>query len=118
MSKTYPDSYRRLKCREYALWTWYRLTVRRYDEMVETQSGVCAICRWPETVTSAGKIIALSVDHDHVTGRVRGLLCRRCNNALAFVEDRPWIEAAEKYLNVDQVDGATLINITIKRAIC
>ncbi len=79
------------------------MTIRQYDEMLEAQDGACAICLWPETVMRQGELIALAVDHDHHTGQVRGLLCHRCNVALVLVEDRPWIEAAEKYLNVDCV---------------
>ena len=60
----------------------FGITPETYDEMLAAQGGVCAICeRPPRDGTS------LHVDHEHGTGRVRGLLCFRCNNALGDFED-------------------------------
>ncbi len=62
----------------------FGLTLEQYDEMLRSQGGGCALCgRAPRE----GK--ALHVDHDHETGRVRGLLCFTCNNALGDFEDDP-----------------------------
>jgi hypothetical protein len=56
------------------------------------QGHACAICR---TVTR----VVLCIDHCHVTGRVRGLLCRSCNSALSFCADDPrLLRAALAYL--------------------
>ena len=55
----------------------YGLAASAYDVMLAQQGGVCRICKLP---CSTGK--RLAVDHDHVTGKVRGLLCRRCNRGL------------------------------------
>jgi hypothetical protein len=52
--------------------------------MLERQAGVCAICGRPPR---GGR--ALDVDHDHVTGRVRGLLCGNCNRAVGFLDENP-----------------------------
>lgn len=61
----------------------YGLASGQYDELFAQQGGTCAIChRCPRQV-------ALSVDHDHVTGRVRGLLCQNCNAALGMFKDDP-----------------------------
>lgn len=49
------------------------LTVTEYDSLLKKQNGVCAICGKPPKKTR------LAVDHDHKTGRVRGLLCFFCN---------------------------------------
>ncbi len=77
----------------------YGVTVEQYNEMLERQNGVCAICRSPETMTYKGTIRFLGVDHDHVTGRVRGLLCVKCNAALGmFGEDPVTIVGALDYL--------------------
>ena len=54
----------------------FNLTVDEYDEILEYQGGVCAICDRPP------KTRRLSVDHDHKTGLVRGLLCYGCNRTL------------------------------------
>jgi hypothetical protein len=48
--------------------------------MLQAQNGVCAICRTAE---------AAHIDHDHVTGAVRGMLCFRCNAALGQLDDNP-----------------------------
>lgn len=54
----------------------YGITVAQYDEMFRRQHGLCDICAHPP------KNMRLSVDHDHTTGRVRGLLCFLCNHKL------------------------------------
>ncbi|MEU3052209.1 endonuclease VII domain-containing protein [Streptomyces griseus] len=53
-----------------------------YWELYKFQGGKCAICRW-----ATGKTRRLSVDHDHKTGEVRGLLCRPCNTILGHARD-------------------------------
>lgn len=73
----------------------YGLTVEEYDALLEKQCGVCAIC---EALPPVGRLRRLSVDHDHVTGEVRGLLCQRCNMALHFLENTEWNERATAYL--------------------
>ena len=68
----------------------YGISVEEYDEMLAAQDGVCAICgRRPRDD------ISLHVDHCHVTGRLRGLLCFRCNNGLGdFGHDPALLQAA------------------------
>ena len=58
----------------------YGLAPGQYAEMLEAQGGVCLLCG------NRPRTIRLAVDHDHQTGRIRGLLCRRCNKALGFWE--------------------------------
>jgi hypothetical protein len=71
----------RLKCR-------YNITVEEYDHMFEQQGGLCAICGKPETAKhQSGCVAHLAVDHDHKTGNVRGLLCRRCNFIVGYAKD-------------------------------
>jgi uncharacterized protein YbaR (Trm112 family) len=60
----------------------YGITLDDYIEMFKKQNGVCAICGY-ECQTKK----SLSVDHDHKTGKVRGLLCNRCNRALGMFRD-------------------------------
>ena len=59
----------------------YGLTLEDYNRMFEAQSGRCAIC----SVSVEGA--RLCVDHDHGTGKVRGLLCSLCNRALGQFRD-------------------------------
>lgn len=74
----------------------YGLTTEQYDEMLAAQSGACAICGATEAGAWGGR---LPVDHDHSTGRVRGLLCHNCNGALGqFGDDPDRLIAAAAYL--------------------
>jgi len=56
-----------------------------YNAMWFSQNGCCGGCGKHATEFSK----ALGVDHDHITGQVRGLLCENCNKALGFVKDNP-----------------------------
>lgn len=59
----------------------YGITIELYNEMLEQQGGVCAICKKNDSRHR------LSVDHDHNTGKVRGLLCHKCNRTLGVFND-------------------------------
>lgn len=61
----------------------YGISQAKYEEMLDAQGGVCAICEEPP---NGGK--ALAVDHCHETGVVRGLLCSGCNGSLGWYERR------------------------------
>ena len=67
----------------------YKTTTEYLQSLLVQQSGVCAVCGQPP----CGRWKALCVDHDHVTGRVRGLLCSNCNIALGNFKDDPRIVA-------------------------
>ena len=75
--------------RERSLLKDYGLTLEAYDAMFLTQKGLCACCEQPETSRKRTNRLGLSVDHDHVTGEVRQLLCHRCNLALGLLQDDP-----------------------------
>lgn len=68
--------------REYSLRRNYGISEATYQEMLASQSGVCAICKRPPN-TASGQ---LHVDHCHKTGAVRKLLCVKCNMALGWYE--------------------------------
>lgn len=73
--------------------------------MVEAQGGACLICRQPETMTDSryGTVRDLAVDHCHISGHIRGLLCTRCNTVLGLMEDRPeLLRASIEYLTQSQ----------------
>lgn len=59
----------------------YGITTRQYENMLEQRGGKCPICGRPDA--------APHIDHCHKTGKVRGLLCRRCNIALGMLLDNP-----------------------------
>jgi len=74
-----------VKRREHLKYT-YNLELEDYDRMFAEQGGVCAICKHPETTRNQYGIRSLSVDHDHRTGKVRALLCSKCNTDLGGFE--------------------------------
>ena len=78
----------------------FKLTTDAYDQQFIHQRGLCAICEKPEVNRDAkGKIKWLSVDHNHVTGELRGLVCYRCNTALGkFGDSIVTLQSAIKYL--------------------
>ena len=85
--------------RKQSLRSKYGISLEEYDRMHASQEGVCAICLRPETVFSHGKIKPLSVDHNHSTRAVRGLLCVRCNSAVGYLQDDPLLaESLAVYL--------------------
>ncbi len=72
----------------------FGITLHEYNALFELQGGVCAICKKPSTGQS------LAVDHDHVTGEIRGLLCSKHNQALgAFNDSRNVLSRAIEYLD-------------------
>lgn len=74
----------------------YGITRDKYRALYFHQQGVCAICGEPERTE---RNALLAVDHDHVTGQVRGLLCSHCNRAIGLLRDDPEvIERAALYV--------------------
>ena len=67
------------------------ITPEEYDTLLNEQDGVCAACGLVEVGRNQYGVVALAVDHDHSTGRRRGLLCMRCNRALGLLGDDPAI---------------------------
>jgi hypothetical protein len=67
----------------------YGITLADYERMLAEQGGGCAICGGPGEVSKRNPAGLLHVDHDHVTGRVRGLLCEKHNLLLGQWSDDP-----------------------------
>lgn len=67
------------------LWR-YGLSLKEYDELNEKQKGLCKICNKKNDVYHK-----LYVDHNHLTGEIRGLLCRACNAAIGMFKDNPYL---------------------------
>lgn len=87
----------------------YELTKQEYQEMFCQQGGVCKICREPETRMRNGRTTKLMIDHDHQTGKVRGLLCRHCNVGLGCFKDNPQlILLAARYLHYETMDTESI----------
>lgn len=78
----------------------YGISYEEYASMWEKQDGLCAVCLQPPTGTdSTGAPARLGVDHDHRTGRFRGLLCHHCNLLIGLArEDHVVLAAASVYL--------------------
>lgn len=88
---------RRVTQRRYDLKRNYGMTPEEYDALLRKQDFKCAICGTEESGRRGSS--GLAVDHDHKTGRVRGLLCSPCNAALgAFRDDYEIILRARAYL--------------------
>lgn len=80
--------------REQNLKCSYGMTLQDYNRQFQIQGGMCAICGRHQSMFD----YSLHVDHNHETGKVRGLLCSGCNMRVGFLEDRKWNESAKKYL--------------------
>jgi len=61
----------------------FNITLDDYDKMFKEQDGVCGICGLPQIMRR------LAVDHDHKTGKIRGLLCSGCNTSIGRLQDNP-----------------------------
>lgn len=81
----------------------YGLTFTDYLEIYNRQDSGCGICKEKHTINDDTDL-TLHVDHNHITGRVRGLLCLPCNSSLGmFKESEELITSAVRYLSKDRV---------------
>lgn len=92
------------------------IAVEDYKRLYELQEGNCACCGLPEQRrTSAGRRAMLNtpsfsplvIDHDHKTGRIRGLLCNACNQALGHLQEDPGrVKSLLCYINNNVLSAA------------
>jgi Recombination endonuclease VII len=105
-----PDS---MSIRKWKLQASYGISLGEYDALYRKQSGCCAICGirkepWQPGGGVKGRYRFLAVDHDHTTGRVRGLLCFGCNLAIGHFRDDPRLMlAAAAYMRTARNPDAT-----------
>ena len=71
--------------REYDLMKSYSITTKEYDDLLKQQDGKCKICGTTSPIEGRKKY--LCVDHDHNTGKIRGLLCDKCNRGIGLLND-------------------------------
>lgn len=95
------------KIRDGRLLRSYGVTSGDYISMFESQIGLCAICgEQQQGITKNGEIPFLCVDHCHRTGKVRELLCVKCNAGLGQFRDNPdFLKRAAEYLIKHQTQG-------------
>lgn len=80
----------------------YDISVGDVDRLIEAQGNTCAICGTHANDIEHKSFVSnpLVIDHDHSTGKVRGLLCPTCNNGLGHFKDNPeLLFAAAEYLS-------------------
>lgn len=91
-AKTLSDRWRK------GLWESYKITPAEYLVIFEKQNGRCLICNGT-AVGRGKKNNRLAVDHNHQTGKIRGLLCSKCNTGLGLFNDsQVLLEKAIEYL--------------------
>lgn len=104
--KAYSDRYRREHPEVYrraAFKLYHGVERDEADRMIAAQGGLCAICCREPSKIYRGHCSRLHVDHDHRTGKVRGMLCIACNRALGCARDDPKVlEAMAAYLRKHQ----------------
>ena len=88
---------RKSRCRKHNI-RRYNMTQERYEKLLAEQGGVCAICRKFNTFRTTPH---MTIDHSHITGGVRGVLCAKCNTGLGGFRDNPeLLWRAIKYLEI------------------
>ena len=74
----------------------FNITIKVFFAMLASQDNRCGICRKEFTV----KKFAIHIDHNHSTGKIRGLLCRKCNLLLGHAkDDKRILNSGIRYLN-------------------
>lgn len=74
--------HRRIAGKFYTLKHKYGISSDEYERIFEYQNGACAVCFWKQTEDEI-----LRLDHDHGTGKIRGLLCHQCNVSIGLMKD-------------------------------
>lgn len=93
-----PIEFRRRRV-EINLKSKYGITLETIDSLLKLQNNSCAICKTELLLKTSDRTKRFNVDHNHVTGEVRGLLCLTCNMGLGLYNDSvELLENAKQYL--------------------
>ena len=104
LSERDSEAYRRYR-RAHHISKKFGLTAEQYEAMAIAQEGHCAICPEPDKPDKR-----LAVDHDHKTGKVRALLCDRCNRGIGyFYENAELLRSAASYLDAHNLTRDPLL---------
>ena len=87
--RQYYDKLDKEKLREKAWSRRYGISRQNYENLLEKQGDSCAICKTMDVQRKGHTYF--HVDHDHATGKVRGLLCDLCNRGLGYFKDDPYL---------------------------
>jgi|SRR3989344_6989218 len=99
--KKYLNNWRKKKgksqIRNYNLKSYYGINSEDYLNLLKLQQNKCAICS--KIISKYNKIKHFYIDHNHKTGKIRGLLCHNCNCAIGYFKDSPQLcSKASEYL--------------------
>lgn len=85
----------------------FDLSYNEWSLLKDRCENLCEICRSPPGTNGMyrGEAAELQVDHDHSTGKVRGLLCWRCNIGIEHLEREGWLEPARRYLERTRLEA-------------
>lgn len=100
------DEEKYLRYRKHNIKKKFGLSLEEYDALLEKANGVCQICKRPETKKhqATGEVQPLSIDHDSVTGAIRGLLCSACNFGIGHLKHDPsLLRSAIEYLETTNI---------------
>jgi len=84
--RDHPEKFKR-SVRSATLKKKYGISIDDFEKLLEAQGRICAICGSDHPGTTWG--LNLHVDHEHTTGRIRGLLCQACNTSLGKMQESP-----------------------------
>lgn len=106
--RAYYAEQRKLQVREYELKRTYGISLLDVTNMYRMQNGACAICQHAKALSE------LYVDHNHRSGKVRGLLCPKCNTALGMINENR--QAIYNMLGYLDDPPASKCNVTAQEA--
>jgi hypothetical protein len=100
------EKHRRNKCLKCCnLERCFKINLRDYNNLLKKQNGKCKLCKKKEIAIDKriNKIRDLAVDHSHKTGKIRGLLCTRCNLTLGLIKDNiKLLELFKQYIKTNE----------------